>query len=86
MLLEAGSGEITIGALRALGLTDREAHTLQTIVLGHTPSDAAAKLGIARRTLDKHLQHAYAKLGVSTLAQATDSVWAAVGMPLPAGE
>src|SRR5208283_3821215 len=83
LLLEAGTGELTVTALRALGLTDRQAQALHTITLGHTPTETAARMGIARRTLDKHLQHAYDKLGVSTLAQATASAWAAVGIQAP---
>ncbi|MGO9749915.1 MAG: helix-turn-helix transcriptional regulator [Solirubrobacteraceae bacterium] len=83
LLLEAGTGELTITALRALGLTDRQAQALRAIALGHTPAEAAAGMGIARRTLDKHLQLAYAKLGVSTLAQAATSAWAAVGLQPP---
>ncbi len=33
-----------------------------------------------RRTADKHLQHVYAKLGVSTAALAAATAWAAVGV------
>jgi DNA-binding CsgD family transcriptional regulator len=80
LLLEPGDGELTIAALRALGLTDRQAQSLHLLTLGRTPTETAARLGIARRTLDKHLQHAYSKLGVNTLTQATDSAWAAVGI------
>ncbi len=83
LLLEAGTGELTVTALRALGLTERQAQALRTIALGQTPAETAAGMGIARRTLDKHLQLAYAKLGVSTLAQAATSAWAAVGLQPP---
>jgi DNA-binding CsgD family transcriptional regulator len=83
LLLETGTGELTIAALRALGLTDRQAQSLHLLTLGQTPTEAAAQLGITRRTLDKHLQHTYNKLGVNTLTQATDSAWAAVGIQPP---
>jgi DNA-binding CsgD family transcriptional regulator len=42
-------------------------------------ASAGAHMGIARRTADKHLQHVYAKLGVSSLAEATAAVRGAVG-------
>jgi DNA-binding CsgD family transcriptional regulator len=37
-------------------------------------------MGIARRTLDKHLQHVYAKLGVPGASEASATAWAAVGV------
>jgi DNA-binding CsgD family transcriptional regulator len=81
LLLETGTGGLTVAALRALGLTDRQAQALHLLTRGHTLTETAAQMSIARRTLDKHLQHAYNRLGVNTLAQATDSIWAAVGVP-----
>jgi DNA-binding CsgD family transcriptional regulator len=82
LLVEGGTGELTVPALRGLGLTERQAQTLQWVALGYSAASAAAHLGIARRTADKHLQHVYAKLGVSTLAEATATAWAAVGASL----
>ncbi len=84
LLIEPGAGELTPTALRALGLTERQAQALHTLALGHTPAQTAANMGIARRTLDKHLQLVYGKLGVTTLTQATASAWAAVGLQPPA--
>jgi DNA-binding CsgD family transcriptional regulator len=83
LLLEGAPGELTTEALWALGLTHREAETLHMIALDHTPAETAAHMGVSRRTVDKHLQHAYAKLGVTTLAQATSAAWAAVGIATP---
>jgi DNA-binding CsgD family transcriptional regulator len=40
-------------------------------------------MGIARRTVDKHLQHIYAKLGATTRSQAAATAWAAVGVERP---
>jgi DNA-binding CsgD family transcriptional regulator len=37
-------------------------------------------MGIATRTVEKHLQHIYDKLGVRGLSQATTTAWAAVGV------
>jgi DNA-binding CsgD family transcriptional regulator len=39
-------------------------------------------MGIAPRTVEKHLQSIYAKLGVHTLPQAAAIAWAAVGIPI----
>jgi DNA-binding CsgD family transcriptional regulator len=59
---------------------------LQWVALGYSVASAAAHMGIARRTADKHLQHVYAKLGVSSLPEATATAWAAVGASVAADE
>jgi DNA-binding CsgD family transcriptional regulator len=83
LLLEGGTGQLSVAALRGLGLTVRQADTLRCVALGRSPSQAAAQMGIARRTVDKHLQHVYAKLGASSLSQAAATAWAAVGVEQP---
>lgn len=83
VLLEGGAGQLSVAALRGLGLTARQADTLRRVALGHSPSRAAGQMGIARRTVDKHLQHIYAKLGVCSLSQAAATAWAAVGIEDP---
>jgi DNA-binding CsgD family transcriptional regulator len=84
LLLEGGTGELSVAALRGLGLTARQADTLRRVALGHSPARAAAQMGIAPRTVDKHLQHIYSKLGARSLSQATATAWAAVGVQQPA--
>ncbi len=84
LLLEGGTGELSVTALRGLGLTTRQAETLRFIALGYSPSRTAAEMGIAPRTVDKHLQQVYSKLGASCLSQAAASAWAAVGVEPPA--
>jgi DNA-binding CsgD family transcriptional regulator len=84
LLLEGGAGELSAVALRGLGLTPRQADTLRLLALGHSPAQTAAQMGIATRTVDKHLQHVYAKLGATCLSQATATAWAAVGVERPA--
>jgi DNA-binding CsgD family transcriptional regulator len=83
LLLEGGMGQLSIPALRELGLTARQADTLRCVARGRSPAQAAAEMGIARRTVDKHLQHVYAQLGASSLSQAVATAWAAVGVERP---
>jgi DNA-binding CsgD family transcriptional regulator len=83
LLLEGGAGQLSVAALRGLGLTAREADTLRFVALGHSPGETATQMAIAPRTVDKHLQHIYAKLGATSLSQATATAWAAVGVELP---
>ncbi len=80
LLLEGGTGELSVMALRGLGLTPRQADTLRLLALGYSPTQTAAQMNIATRTVDKHLQHVYAKLGATCLSQATATAWAAVGV------
>jgi DNA-binding CsgD family transcriptional regulator len=47
-------------------LTPREAEVLQWIACGKTDADVAALLGLSPRTVQKHLEHIYLKLGVET--------------------
>lgn len=80
LLLEPGSGGMSVAALQALGLTAREAEALRWIALGRTGPEAAGLMGISPRTVEKHLQHVHAKLGVATSSQAAATAWAAVGV------
>lgn len=84
LLLEAAPGELTVAALRGLGLTPRQTETLRLIALGRSAAQVAAELGIARRTVDKHLQQIYARLGTPSRVQAAATAWAAVGLEQPA--
>jgi DNA-binding CsgD family transcriptional regulator len=80
LLLEGGAGELSVAALRELGLSRREAETLRWIALGESAAETARLMGVARRTVDKHLQNLYAKLGVLSLSEASATAWAAVGL------
>ena len=53
------------------GLTDREVEVLRLIARGYANKQAAAKLGIATKTVGHHVEHIYAKAGVATRAGAT---------------
>jgi DNA-binding NarL/FixJ family response regulator len=52
------------------GLTAREIEVLRLIARGLTKKEVAKALVIAPKTADAHVQHIYAKLGVSTRAGA----------------
>ena len=84
LLLEGGTGELSVAALRSLGLTPRQAETLRLAALGHTAAETATRLGIAPRTVEKHLEHVYDNLGVHSMSQATAIARAAVGLQPPA--
>ena len=49
-----------------LGLTTREGEVLSWLSKGKTNRDIAQILGLSPRTVDKHLEQIYAKLGVET--------------------
>ncbi len=53
-----------------LGLTTREAEVLLWVGHGKTTRDIADILGLSPRTIHKHLEQIYAKLGVETRASA----------------
>jgi HD-GYP domain-containing protein (c-di-GMP phosphodiesterase class II) len=53
------------------GLSGREIEVLHLLVRGHPNRRIAGQLGISERTVDHHIRHIYAKIGVSTRAAAT---------------
>jgi DNA-binding CsgD family transcriptional regulator len=83
LLLDSGTGELTVAALRSLGLTTHQIETLRLAALGHTASQTASQMSIAPRNVEKLLQNIYAKLGVRGRAQAAATAWAAVGIQPP---
>jgi HD-GYP domain-containing protein (c-di-GMP phosphodiesterase class II) len=52
------------------GLTEREVEVLRLIARGSSNRQAAAELGLSPKTVGHHVQHVYAKIGVSTRAGA----------------
>jgi DNA-binding CsgD family transcriptional regulator len=48
------------------GLTPREVQVLDRVAAGDSNLLIARRLGVRPRTVDKHLEHAYAKLGVGS--------------------
>jgi HD-GYP domain-containing protein (c-di-GMP phosphodiesterase class II) len=55
----------------AAGLTPREVEVLRLLARGLSIKAIAAELTVAPKTVDAHIQHIYAKAGVSTRAAAT---------------
>lgn len=62
-------------------LTLREAEVLQWIACGKTDADVAALLGLSPRTVQKHLEHIYQKLGVETRTAAAMRAYARTSGP-----
>ncbi len=62
------------GRLRGPCLTKREAEVLAWVAQGKTNWEVAKILGASPRTVQKHLEHIFQKLGVETRTAAT--VWA----------
>jgi HD-GYP domain-containing protein (c-di-GMP phosphodiesterase class II) len=53
------------------GLSQREIEVLRLVARGHSMKQIADQLFISRKTVDNHIQHIYAKSGVTTRAGAT---------------
>jgi len=62
-------------ALEALGLTPREAEVMSWVAQGKTNREVALILGAAARTVDKHLEHVFQKLGVESRTAAILRAW-----------
>lgn len=62
-----------------LGLTEREAEVLHWVVEGKSNSETAIILNISVRTVDKHLQNVFHKLGVENRGAALRVVLFALG-------
>jgi HD-GYP domain-containing protein (c-di-GMP phosphodiesterase class II) len=67
----AAAGQAVPRIERPAGLTDREAEVVGLLARGLQTKQVAHALGIAVKTADTHVQHAYRKIGVSTRAAAT---------------
>jgi len=53
-------------AIASLGLSKREAELLAGVTKGLTNPELARRCSISERTVEKHLSHVYARLGVET--------------------
>lgn len=70
LLLEKQTLPFSTATLKSLGLTRREAEILVWIARGKTNNEIADLLYISPRTVKKHLEHTYQKLGVESRTEA----------------
>jgi DNA-binding NarL/FixJ family response regulator len=66
LIEERQNTHITPSRLENAALTQREAQVLSWLAKGKTNRDIADILGISHRTVNKHLEHVFEKLGVET--------------------
>jgi len=71
VLAAAGHEAARVPGPRPAGLTEREVEVLRLIARGLVNKQVARTLGISPKTVGTHLEHIYAKAGVSTRAGAT---------------
>ena len=64
-----------VSDLLPLGLTGRQAEVLRLVAMGSSDHDTAAQLGISTRTVQKHLEVCYRRLGVENRSQAARVAW-----------
>jgi DNA-binding CsgD family transcriptional regulator len=64
-------------SLEALGLTGREAEVLAWVAQGKTNREIGMILGASARTVQKHLEHVFQKIGVETRTAAILRAWQA---------
>jgi len=62
-------------ALESLGLTEREAEVLAWVAQGKTNPEVGIILGMSARTVQKHLEHVFEKLGVESRTAAILKAW-----------
>jgi CheY-like chemotaxis protein/DNA-binding CsgD family transcriptional regulator len=75
LVCEKNSGEWDLDAVRnSLGLTIRETEILMWISRGKTNKEMGIILGSSPRTINKHLEHIFEKLGVTTRTAAVSAV------------
>jgi len=64
LLLEERSDPVSLAGLEALGLTRREAEVLAWLARGKTNAEIGKIASLSARTVEKHLEHIFQKLGV----------------------
>ena len=69
-VLTAAGHRVARRSVLPAGLTRREVDVLVLLARGHSNPDIASQLVISRKTVSTHLEHIYAKLGVTTRTEA----------------
>jgi DNA-binding CsgD family transcriptional regulator len=72
LVLREKNEELNAGALQRLGLTKREAEVLLWVSQGKTNPEIATILGAKPKTITKHLERVFLKLGVETRTSAAN--------------
>lgn len=84
-LREENPASMVDGLVKTFGLTSREAEVLYWVVCGKTNRDIGEILGSSHRTVNKHLEHVFQKLGVETRTAAAGMVMQKVRIPPSTG-
>lgn len=71
VLAAAGHRAAVAHVQRPAGLTEREVDVLRLIARGRSNKQAARQLGVSAKTIGAHVEHIYAKAGITTRAGAT---------------
>jgi DNA-binding NarL/FixJ family response regulator len=80
IVLREQSGAAPVDSLMAaFKLTQRESEVLDWVIKGKTNRDIGEILGTSPRTVNKHLEHVFVKLGVETRTSAAALALAALG-------
>ena len=74
LLLEEEHTRLEPTVFRRVGLTRREAEVLVWVAEGKTDAEIGVILGVSARTVQKHVEHIFPKLGVETRTAA--AAWA----------
>ena len=77
MRLEKVALNAPAASLEALGLTPREAEVLTWVAQGKTNREVGMILGSSARTVQKHLEHIFQKIGVESRTAAILKAWQA---------
>lgn len=83
LLLNEKRGDASWSALGACGLTPRESEVLAWVAKGKTNAETGEILQMSDRTVQKHLEHIFQKLGVATRTTATVRALQMLGISNP---
>jgi DNA-binding CsgD family transcriptional regulator len=79
LLLQRRKSTLPAARIDSAALTPRETEVLSWLAKGKTNRDIADILGMSPRTVNKHLEHIFEKLGVETRAAAAGLASRALG-------
>ena len=85
VLREENDASAVEALMAAFRLTNREAEVLYWVSLGKTSKDIGDILGSSPRTVNKHLEHVFEKLGVETRTAAANLAVGKIRAGLPRG-